>query len=109
MWKYIGSPDSCGRRHPIIGAMKYSALLVLLAASLVSAQTAPNDAKAREVYKELVEINTTDTPAGNVTKAAEAVAARLKAAGFPAADIQILGPDPKKGNLVFRFPGTGPG
>ena len=42
-----------------------------------------------------------------MTKAAEAVAARLKAAGFPAADIQILGPDPRKGNLVFRYRGTG--
>ena len=87
--------------------MKYSAIVVLLAASLLSAQTGPNDARAREIYKELVEINTTDTPAGNVTKAAEAVAARLKAAGFPAADMQILGPDPRKGNLVFRYRGTG--
>ena len=87
--------------------MKHSALLVLLAAAGVSAQTGPNDARARGIYKELVEINTTDTPAGNVTKAAEAVAARLKAAGFPAADLRILGPDPKKGNLVFRFRGTG--
>ena len=87
--------------------MKHSALLVLLAAAGGSAQTGPNDARARGIYKELVEINTTDTPAGNVTKAAEAVAARLKAAGFPAADLRILGPDPKKGNLVFRFRGTG--
>jgi len=88
--------------------MKYSAIIALLAASVVSAQTGPNDARAREIYKELIEINTTDTPAGNVTKAADAVAARLKAAGFPAADMQVLGPDPKKGNLVFRFRGTGP-
>src|SRR3954465_2187210 len=73
----------------------------------VPAQPQPNDQRAREIYKELVEINTTDTPAGNVTKAAEAVAARLKAAGFPAADMQILGPDPRKGNLIFRFRGTG--
>ena len=87
--------------------MKYSALLVLLASSIVAAQTGPNDARAREIYKQLVEINTTDTPAGNVTRAAEAVAARMKAAGFAAADMQILGPDPKKGNLVLRWRGTG--
>src|SRR6185295_7139117 len=87
--------------------MKHSLLVALLATTVVSAQTGPNDAKAREIYKELVEINTTDTPAGNVTKAAEAVAARLKAAGFPAADMQILGPDPRKGNLVLRYRGTG--
>ena len=31
----------------------------------------------------------------------------MKAAGFAAADLQILGPDPKKGNLVLRYRGTG--
>src|SRR5713101_4890754 len=87
--------------------MKRALLLAFLFSALVSAQSGPNDRRARDIYKELVEINTTDTPAGNVTKAAEAVAARLKAAGFPAADMQILGPDPKKGNLVFRYRGTG--
>jgi acetylornithine deacetylase/succinyl-diaminopimelate desuccinylase-like protein len=86
--------------------MKFSFLLVLLAAAVASAQTGPNDARAREIYKELVEINTTDS-VGNVTKAAEAVAARLEAAGFPAADVQVLGPDPRKGNLVARLRGTG--
>src|SRR4051812_15718832 len=84
-----------------------AALVAILTAPAADAQTGPNDARARAVYKELVEINTTDTPAGNVTKAAEAVAARLKAAGFPEADIRVLGPDPKKGNLVFRYRGTG--
>ena len=87
--------------------MKYSVLLAFLAAAVGSAQTGPHDARAREIYKELVEINTTDTPAGNVTKAAEAVMARLKAAGFPAADMQLLGPDPRKGNLIVRYHGTG--
>jgi acetylornithine deacetylase/succinyl-diaminopimelate desuccinylase-like protein len=42
-----------------------------------------------------------------VTKAADAMAERLKAAGFPAADVQVLGPDPRKGNLVARYRGTG--
>jgi acetylornithine deacetylase/succinyl-diaminopimelate desuccinylase-like protein len=87
--------------------MKYSAIVIVLAAAVAAAQSGPNDTRARDIYKELVEINTTDTPAGNVTKAAEAVAARLKAAGFPAADVQILGPDPRKGNLIFRYRGTG--
>src|SRR5215208_2183246 len=87
--------------------MKHSVLFMLLAATVVSAQTGPNDARAREIYKELVEINTTDTPAGSVTRAAEAVAARLKAAGFPDADVQVLGPDPRKHNLVARLHGKG--
>ena len=84
--------------------VKQLAWLLLVSSTIaLQAQTGPNDLRAREIYKELVEINTTDTPAGNVTKAAEAMAARLKAAGFPATDIQVLGPDPKKGNLVLRW------
>src|SRR5215470_6523772 len=73
----------------------------------VFAQSGANDGRAREIFKELIEINTTDTPAGNVTKAADAVAARLKAAGFPAADVQVVGPDARKRNLVARLRGTG--
>src|SRR5438874_8725856 len=78
-------------------------LCVLFSSVLAHAQTNTNEHRAREIYKELVEINTTDTPAGNVTKAADAMAARLKAAGFPAADVQVIGPDPRKGNLVARW------
>ncbi len=87
--------------------MKYATLLAMLGAGVLSAQSGPNDARAREIFKQLIEINTTDTPAGNVTTAAEAVATRLKAAGFAAADVQVLGPDPRKGNLVARYRGTG--
>ncbi len=61
---------------------------------------------ARDIYKELIEINTADST-GNTTKAAQAMAARLKAAGFPEADIQVLGPNPRKGNLIARYRGTG--
>jgi acetylornithine deacetylase/succinyl-diaminopimelate desuccinylase-like protein len=64
------------------------------------------DTLASAILKQLVEINTTDS-AGSTTAAAEAVAARLKAAGFPAADVQVLGPNPRKGNLVARFRGAG--
>jgi acetylornithine deacetylase/succinyl-diaminopimelate desuccinylase-like protein len=87
--------------------MKHAILIAVLATAVVSAQTGPNDARARAIYKELVEINTTDTPAGNVTRAAEAVAARLRAAGFPETDIHVLGPDPRKHNVVARYHGSG--
>ncbi|HWS71083.1 MAG TPA: peptidase M20, partial [Thermoanaerobaculia bacterium] len=60
----------------------------------------------RDIYKQLVEINTTDS-IGNTTTAAEAMAARLKAAGFPERDLQVLGPNPRKGNLVARLHGSG--
>jgi acetylornithine deacetylase/succinyl-diaminopimelate desuccinylase-like protein len=58
---------------------------------------------AREIFQQLIEINTTDS-IGNCTSAAEAVEARLKTVGI---DSQILGPDPKKGNLVARYKGIG--
>src|SRR6185436_4253994 len=61
---------------------------------------------ARDIYRELIEINTTNS-SGNTTTAAQAMAARLKAAGFPDSDIQIVGSDPRKGNLVARYHGTG--
>ena len=80
-------------------------LIAALSGQRVTAQSAPNDALAREIFKQLIEINTTDTPAGNVTTAAEAMAARLKAAGIT--DVQVLGPDPRKGNMIARLKGNG--
>ncbi|MBI3791564.1 MAG: M20/M25/M40 family metallo-hydrolase [Gemmatimonadetes bacterium] len=61
---------------------------------------------AKEIYKQLVEINTT-AEHGSTTKAAEAVAARFRAAGFPEADIFQGGAAPTKGNIVVRYHGTG--
>jgi len=61
---------------------------------------------SRDIFKQLIEINTTDS-VGNVTTAAEAMAQRLRAAGFPAADIQVMGPNDRKKNLVARLHGTG--
>jgi acetylornithine deacetylase/succinyl-diaminopimelate desuccinylase-like protein len=69
----------------------------------------PNQQMARDIFKELIEINTTDSPAGNVTTAAEAVAARFRAAGFSNDDIHLAGPLPNKHNLVVRFHGKGAG
>ena len=89
--------------------MKYSWLVMLVTVAIGHAQTGTNDQRSRDIFKELIEINTTDTPTGNVTRAAEAVGARLKAAGFSASDVRVLGPDPRKGNLVARLRGTGTG
>ena len=60
----------------------------------------------REIYKELVEINTTDS-VGDTLRAAEAMAARLKAGGFADEDIKVLSSGPRKGNMVVRLRGTG--
>ncbi len=84
-------------------------LLVLCLSSISTAaqQLSPDHQLARDIFKELIEINTTDTPAGNVTTAAEAMAARFRAAGFAPADVQVLGPLPNKKNLVVRLHGRG--
>ncbi|MFS0758371.1 M20/M25/M40 family metallo-hydrolase [Noviherbaspirillum sp. 1P10PC] len=59
-----------------------------------------------DIYKELVEINTTNS-SGNNTEAAKAMQKHLLAAGFKAEDIQLFEPYPRKGNLVVRYRGTG--
>jgi acetylornithine deacetylase/succinyl-diaminopimelate desuccinylase-like protein len=66
----------------------------------------PSQQLARDIYKELVEINTV-TPTGDTAAAADAMAARLRAAGFSGPDLQVFKPAPRKGNLVARLHGTG--
>ena len=78
----------------------------LLAATAAAQTVTPEQQAFRDIYRELVEINTTDS-VGDTLRAAEAMAARLKAAGFPAADMQIFSTGPRKGNLVARLRGSG--
>jgi acetylornithine deacetylase/succinyl-diaminopimelate desuccinylase-like protein len=61
---------------------------------------------AREIYRELIEINTV-TATGDTAQAADAMAARLRAGGLPEADVQVFKPAPRKGNLVAWLRGTG--
>jgi len=85
------------------------ALLVCGAAASAQPQAPEADRKLfREIYQELVEINTADS-VGDNTQAAQAMAARLKSAGFTDTEMQIVVPPgaPKKGNLVARLKGTG--
>jgi acetylornithine deacetylase/succinyl-diaminopimelate desuccinylase-like protein len=89
--------------------------IALLAASIsipavppspaVAEALSPQQQFAFDIYKELVEINTV-TATGDTAQAAEAMAARLKAAGFADADVQAFSPAPRKGNLVARLHGT---
>src|SRR5450631_1771924 len=66
----------------------------------------PQQQLAFDIYKELVEINTV-TATGDTARAAEAMAARLRAAGFAEADVHAFSSAPRKGNLVARLRGTG--
>jgi acetylornithine deacetylase/succinyl-diaminopimelate desuccinylase-like protein len=89
--------------------MRASAALLLVVAIAAPARgdevTAPVRL-AREILRELVETDTTDSN-GDTTAAAEAMARRLRAAGFAEEDVHVLGPREKKGNLVARWRGTG--
>jgi acetylornithine deacetylase/succinyl-diaminopimelate desuccinylase-like protein len=89
-----------------------SLLLMLIAGQQPRAQgtgsfPAPNahHALARDIFRELIEINTTVNVGS--TEAAEAMAARLRKGGFPESDIQVVGPQAQHMNLVVRFRGRG--
>jgi len=71
-----------------------------------SAQDSPRDQEARAIFAELIGINSTEAR-GSTTPAAQAIAQRLVAAGFPAADVQVVGPDSLHMNVVARLRGTG--
>jgi len=62
---------------------------------------------ARDLLRELIEINTTAS-AGSTAKAAHAMAARVRAAGFPAGDVTVIEHAPPKGNLIVRLRGSDP-
>lgn len=94
-----------------------SALLLLIAASVASAQPAtpiytpnaltPTQRVARDIYKELIEINTSVTT-GNITNGALAMAKRFRAAGVADSDIFVGGPRPERHNVVARVRGKNP-
>jgi acetylornithine deacetylase/succinyl-diaminopimelate desuccinylase-like protein len=77
-----------------------------IAGSAAAQTPSPQQQAFRDIYRELIEIDTTDT-AGDTLQAAEAMAARLKAAGFPAGDMRVISTGPRKGNLVARLRGSG--
>jgi acetylornithine deacetylase/succinyl-diaminopimelate desuccinylase-like protein len=77
--------------------------------ALLLAQASPSDPEnvlVRDLLRELIEINTTHS-VGSTGKAAEAMAARLRTAGFATSDVQVLGPNSAHANLVARLRGTG--
>jgi len=91
----------------LIGAVAAAALLAFDSAATSLAQTPTAQQQlAFDVYKELVEINTV-TATGDTGRAADAMAARLRTAGFSGDDVQVFKPAPRKGNLVARLRGTG--
>ncbi len=81
-----------------------------LVAVTLSAATLDDATKqlSRDIFRQLIEINTTDS-VGSTTTAAEAMRQRLLGAGLPAEDVVVMGPNDRKGNMVARLRGSGQG
>src|SRR5262249_2604948 len=83
------------------------ALIVAASFPANSTETlSPHQKLSFDISKELIEIDTT-TATGDTARAANAMATRLREAGFPSTDVHVFSPAPKKGNLVARLRGTG--
>jgi acetylornithine deacetylase/succinyl-diaminopimelate desuccinylase-like protein len=89
-----------------LGAGLVAASIGLAVAAMADDQPPDDQPLFREIYRELVEINTTDS-AGDTVRAADAMAARLRAGGLPSGDIRVIPSAARKGNLVARLRGTG--
>jgi acetylornithine deacetylase/succinyl-diaminopimelate desuccinylase-like protein len=81
-------------------------LMLCIVTSVRAQEKERNQQLAREILQQLIEINTTDS-VGNVTAASEAMAKRLRQAGFSEQDIRLAGPRDNKKNLVVRYRGQG--
>ena len=76
-------------------------------ASLPAQTLTPEQALAREIFAQLIGLNTTDTPKGGTGQAAQALAQRYLAAGFPDSDVAVVGSEDRYMNVVVRLHGTG--
>src|SRR4030088_1417424 len=93
-------------RYALRGVAVIAALVAAAPESSRAEALTPQQQLAFDIYKELVEIDTT-TATGDTRQAAEAMAARLRAAGFAEGDVRVLSPAPRKGNLVAGLRGSG--
>ena len=91
---------------PLPAAILFFALALALPCAQAAEPRPPDQQAFLDIYRELVEIDTTDS-AGDTVRAAQAMAARLRDGGVPAQDIRVISSGPRKGNLVARLRGTG--
>ena len=101
--------ERCRSFQPWPAGLRAGSLAILAFLSIVQAEAQVPGAQqqlALDIFRELIEIDTV-TQTGDTLQAANAVAARLRAAGFTGSDVQVLSPAPRKGNLVARLRGTG--
>jgi acetylornithine deacetylase/succinyl-diaminopimelate desuccinylase-like protein len=109
-----GSPSlGCDRKRSFACSLVTSRHLIALALVCLSAASlraqmplTADQTEAREIFKEMIEINSS-YKGGSTTPVAHAVARRFLAAGFPASDVRVLGPTgDKDSSVVVRMEGT---
>jgi acetylornithine deacetylase/succinyl-diaminopimelate desuccinylase-like protein len=88
--------------HLFLNSIFFVGFVTLLGAG----ELTPHQQLGREIYNELIETDTTHST-GDTTKAAELLARRFRAAGFPEGDVQIIGPGATNRNLIVRYRGSG--
>lgn len=95
------------RRCPAVVVPTF--VVAALAASVSAQPATPSLIEtSRQLLRDLVAIDTSQDT-GTTTPAAERIARELKAAGFAAEDVMVIGADPRRGNLVARLRGRGHG
>ena len=92
-------------RLQLLASASFLAAMTLAGGALAAPR--PDQLAYRDLYKELVETNTT-LSVGSCTTAAEKMAARLKAAGYADSDMELIVPPehPKWGALIANLKGS---
>jgi acetylornithine deacetylase/succinyl-diaminopimelate desuccinylase-like protein len=87
----------------------FQKIAILVCVSVFAATTIDDQTRrlSHDIFDELIGINTTDS-VGTTTAAANAMAKRLLDAGLPPADVKVLGPNDRKGNVLARIHGNSP-
>ena len=90
--RWLKSCKPASRTRTVLGA---AAMALWIAQPAGVQALTPQQQLALDVYRELIETNTV-TATGDTARAAEAMAARLRTAGFSEADVQVFRPAPRK-------------
>src|SRR5690606_7137651 len=85
-----------------------AALAAVALAHAALAQETPHEALAKDILAELVAINTAPSGGPDTRPAVRAMATRLRNAGFPADDIDVVGTSDRIVNLVARYRSSNP-
>ena len=100
--------DDGATKEPGLRFRNWSLIVICLLLAMASPSQIDDTTRqlSHDIFKQLIEINTTDS-VGNVSTASEAMAQRFRDAGFPQSDLHLLGPNDRKKNLVVRLHGSG--